>query len=69
MAGFNAYLRTPKGNRGQMQGALAGPTGKWIRHVVPIRIPPGEATQFISLQLHRAAGTVLVDNVVLRRCP
>ena len=69
MGSFNSYLHVqhngrPGGNLGQRSSMLT-PTGdRWIRQDVPANVKPS----MISLQLHQATGTVLLDNVSLLPC-
>ncbi len=70
--GFNTYLHVrrggkPGGNLGQRESTLSSTRDRWVRREFVIDVPPGVAPAMLSLQLHRATGTVLVDNVCLLR--
>jgi len=70
---FCSYLRTATGpetgrNEGQMQYAFTGSDLPWTRRDCIIEIPDGARPVFVSLQLHKATGTIWLDNVSLLRC-
>ncbi|MEA3365326.1 MAG: hypothetical protein U9Q79_06760, partial [Candidatus Hydrogenedentes bacterium] len=67
---FNSYIRTwtapGKGrNAGQTEYAFEGSELPWTRRDCVIEVKEDERATFVSLQLHRATGTVWVDNVSL----
>ena len=72
---FCSYIRTRtdpgnprKGaNQGQMNAAFSGSSLPWTRRDQPVTIPAGARPSFVSLQLHKAVGTVWIDNVALYR--
>ncbi len=73
MGSFNGYLHVrqngrPGGNLGQRPSMLTTTGDRWIRCDVIVSVPPGVSPSMISLQLHRATGIVLLDNVSLVRC-
>ena len=69
---FCAYIRTAGDkagrNEGQTEHRIVADRVPWTRHDCVISIPPGFRLSFVSLQLHKATGTVWVDNVALWRC-
>ena len=70
---FCAYIRTSTGpkagqNEGQMPYAFSGRDLPWTRRDCVIDIPQEAKLSFVSLQLHKATGTVWLDNVSLLRC-
>ena len=73
MGSFNSYIRTstgPKsgGNEGQSDAAFSGSDLPWTRRDCVIEIAEGAKPTFVSLQLHKATGTVWIDNVLLLQC-
>ena len=72
MGSFNSYLRLQQGNSGgnagQQASILMSTGDRWIRRDQIIKVPDGVIPSMISLQLHQATGTVLVDDVSLLRC-
>lgn len=72
MGSFNAYLHVrrenqPGGNLGQSQSLLVTTGDRWLRRDFVIEVPADATPGMVSLQLHRATGAVLVDNVSLIR--
>jgi len=65
---FCGYVRTATKNEGQMEHAFSGRDLPWTRRDCVIEIPAGAKPGYVSLQLHKATGTVLIDNVALMRC-
>ena len=73
MGSFNSYLHVqhngkPGGNLGQRSSMLTTTGDRWIRQDFVIDVPANVKPSMISLQLHQATGTVLVDNVSLLPC-
>ena len=72
MGSFNSYVRVQQGssggNMGQQASALTTTGDCWIRRDQIVKVPEGATASMISLQLHQATGTVLVDDVSLIRC-
>jgi len=73
MGSFNSYIRTstgPKtgGNVGQREAAFSGSDLPWTRRDCVITIDKDARPTFVSLQLHKATGTVWIDNVSLLQC-
>jgi len=70
---FCGYIRTkaePTGsNAGQRKYACKEGKLPWSRRDCVITVPEGAKPVFVSLQLHKATGTVWVDNVALLRVP
>ena len=72
MGSFNSYLHVrsggkPGGNVGQRASMITDTGDRWVRREFVIDVPPGVSPTTLSLQLHHATGTVLVDNVCLVR--
>ena len=72
MGSFNSYLHVrsankPGGNLGQRPSMITETGDRWMRREFVIDVPAGVSPTTLSLQLHRATGTVLVDNVSLVR--
>lgn len=67
MGSFNSYIHTG-GNLGQRPSMLTATGDRWIRRDLVIDVPEGATPNMISLQLHQATGTVLLDNVSLLHC-
>ena len=72
MGSFNSYLHVqsagkPGGNVGQRPSMITDTQDRWVRREFVIDVPPGVSPATLSLQLHRATGSVLVDNVCLVR--
>jgi hypothetical protein len=72
MGSFNSYLHVqsagkPGGNLGQRPSMITDTKDRWVRREFVIDVPPGVSPTTVSLQLHRATGSVLVDNVCLVR--
>ena len=70
---FNSYLHVQHegksgGNLGQRAFMLTSTGDRWIRRDLIVDVPENATPSMISLQLHQATGTVLVDNVSLLRC-
>ena len=69
---FCGYIRTvakPTGrNEGQTPHAFSGKALPWTRRDCVIEIPKSAKPSYVSLQLHKATGTVWVDNVALVKC-
>jgi len=70
---FNSYLHMNRngksgGNLGQRKAMLVTTGERWLRRDFVIDVPEHVTPSMISLQLHRATGTVLLDNVSLIRC-
>jgi hypothetical protein len=73
MGSFNAYMHVrrdnqPGGNVGQSAAMLSTTGDRWTRRDFILEVPADATPSMISLQLHRATGAVLVDNVSLIRC-
>ena len=73
MGSFNSYVHVrqkgrPGGNLGQRPSMLTTTGDRWIRSDLIVNVPPGVSPSMISLQLHQATGTVLLDNISLVRC-
>ncbi len=73
MGSFNSYLHVQRngrsgGNLGQRSSMLTTTGDRWGRQDFVVNVPPNVKPSMISLQLHQAAGTVLVDNVSLLPC-
>ena len=73
MGSFNAYLHVTRdgksgGNLGQADSMLLTTGDRWLRRDFVIDIPEHVVPTMVSLQLHRATGTVLLDNVSLLPC-
>ena len=73
MGSFNSYLHMQRdgksgGNLGQRNSMTTNTGDRWVRREFVIDVPPGVSPSMLSLQLHRATGAVLVDNVCLLRC-
>lgn len=73
MGSFNGYIHVtrdgkPGGNLGQPPSMLVATDDRWLHRDFRIDIPAGATPNMISLQLHHATGTVLLDNVSLLRC-
>jgi hypothetical protein len=73
MGSFNSYLHiqrngSPGGNLGQRPSVLTTTGNRWIRRDFVIDVPANVKPNMISLQLHQATGTVLVDSVSLLPC-
>ena len=73
MGSFNSYIHAQQkggagGNMGQRPSMLTGTGDRWIRRDQIVRLPEGATANMISLQLHQATGTVLLDDVSLLRC-
>ena len=72
MGSFNSYVRVQQGssggNMGQQASILTTTGDRWIRRDLIVKVPEGAIASMISLQLHQATGTVLVDDVSLIRC-
>ena len=72
---FCGYIRTQsdvgaprKGtNAGQMPHAIAVRHVPWTHRDCVIEVPEGHQPTFVSLQLHKATGTVWLDNVALMK--
>lgn len=69
---FCSYIRTRTAdgggrNEGQQESGVTTPDVDWTRRDCVIRVPTGAKPRFVSLQLHKATGTVWVDNVALYR--
>ena len=72
MGSFNSYLHIrsdgkPGGNIGQRPSMIINTEDRWVRREFVIDVPPGVSPTTLSLQLHRATGSVLLDNVCLVR--
>ena len=72
MGSFNSYLHVrssgqPGGNIGQRPSMITDTGDRWMRREFVIDLPPGVSPTTLSLQLHRATGSVLLDNVCLVR--
>jgi hypothetical protein len=57
----------PGGNFGQRASMMTDTGDRWLRREFVIDVPPDASPSMLSLQLHRATGCVLVDNVCLLR--
>ena len=73
MGSFNSYLHItrndkPGGNLGQRDSMVTSTGDRWVRRDVVVDVPADVVPSMVSLQLHRATGTVLIDNVRLVRC-
>jgi hypothetical protein len=73
MGSFNSYLHMQRngkagGNLGQSKSMLLDTGEGWLRRDFVIDVPANVTPSMISLQLHHATGTVLLDNVSLIRC-
>jgi len=73
MGSFNSYVHVRRhgqsgGNIGQMDSMLERANADWTRCDFLLTIPEGVEASMLSLQLHRATGTVWIDNVSLSRC-
>ena len=73
MGSFNSYLHvrrdgTPGGNTGQPESLIEVRRAPWTRREFVLAVPEGVEPAMISLQVHRATGTVWIDNVSLVRC-
>ena len=73
MGSFNSYVHVQRngksgGNVGQRPSMITSSGDRWLRREFVIDIPPGGSPTMVSLQHHRATGTVLIDNVCLVRC-
>jgi hypothetical protein len=73
MGSFNSYLHVSRngmagGNLGQNKSVLLGTGEGWLRRDFVIDVPANVTPSMISLQLHRATGALLLDNVSLIRC-
>lgn len=73
MGSFNGYLHVsrggkPGGNLGQTPSVLVATDDRWLHRDFRIDVPAGVVPSMISLQLHHATGTVLLDNVSLLPC-
>ena len=73
MGSFNSYVHVRRngksgGNIGQMDSMLECADADWTRCDFILTVPEGAEPSMLSLQLHRATGTVWIDNVSLSRC-
>ena len=73
MGSFNSYLHIQQngklaGNLGQRPSMLTTTGDRWIRRDLIMNVPANVKPSMLSLQLHQATGTVLLDNVSLIRC-
>ena len=73
MGSFNSYVHVrrdgePGGNIGQQESLAEVRSAPWTRRESVLVVPEGVEPSMISLQLHRATGTVWIDNVSLVRC-
>ncbi len=73
MGSLNSYVRVQQkggagGNVGQRPSMLTTTHDQWIRRDLIVNLPLGMEPSMVSLQLHQACGTVLVDDVSLLRC-
>ena len=73
MGSFNSYLRIQQSagagtNLGQRPSMLTTTGDRWIRRDFVLDLPENWKASMLSLQLHQATGTVLVDDVSLLRC-
>lgn len=73
MGSFNSYIHAQQkggggGNMGQRPSMLTGTGDRWIRRDQIVNLPEGATANMVSLQLHQATGTVLLDDVSLLRC-
>ncbi len=70
MGSFNSYLHVRRGgsaggNLGQRESMITDTGDRWLRREFVIDIPADVSPSVLSLQLHQATGTVLIDNVCL----
>ena len=68
MGSFNSYIHVrrggrPGGNIGQTESMIEKDAAEWVRRDFVLTIPEGVEPSMLSLQLHRATGTVWLDNV------
>jgi hypothetical protein len=73
MGSFNSYIHArrnnrPGGNIGQTESMFEAAEMDWTRRDFILVLPTGAEGSMVSLQLHRATGTVWIDNVSLLRC-
>ena len=73
MGSFNSYVHVTIGgksgkNVGQQDSLLECKDLPWIRRDLILEIPEHTEPSMLSLQLHKATGTVWIDNVSLLPC-